>query len=184
MARIFEKLSSGINEVGTWMFFLMMLVIAATVVARYFFGTAIPGSIEIVQMMQVIGVGLCAAYAQRQGANVNVDLFVNMAPTRTRNVLHVITTLLSLGTVALLTYGVFKISSTTGAMRETTDTLRLPLYPVKWLLGAGFAFVTAQLVAELFQSITILRRGGNATAEDHSQGQAADAGSLHGGQRQ
>jgi len=184
MARVLDKLSSWINEVGTWMFFLMMLMIAATVVARYFFGTAIHGSIEIVQMMQVIGVGLCAAYAQREGANVNVDLFVEMAPTKIRNVLHVVTTLLSLITVALLSYGIFKISSTVGAMRETTDTLRLPLYPVKWLLGAGFAFVTAQLVAELFQSINTLLRGGDTAAEDRSHGQAAEADSLHGGPHQ
>ena len=141
------------------MCFLMMLMIAAAVVARYSFFTAIPGSIEIVQLLQVIAVGLCLGYAQRKRANVRVDLFVGMLPVRARAGLEIFTSLLAAIVFLGVTYGIYKIASTTGAMRETTDTHGWPLYPFKWLLSAGFGILTLQLVADLIRAIVAFREG-------------------------
>jgi len=141
------------------MFFLIMALISAAVVARYFFFTAIPGSIEMVQLLQVIAVGLCLGYAQRMRANVRVDLFVGMLPLRARAALEVLNSALAAAVFLCVTYGIYKIASTTGAMRETTDTHGLPLYPFKWLLSAGFGILSLQLIADFLRAIAALRNG-------------------------
>lgn len=178
MRRELERFILFFNEIGAWMFFVIMLLITVEVIARYFFRSSVPGVIEMVQIMQVLGVGLCAAYAQRNRANVNVDLLINMASIRTRNVVNVLTAFLSLVIFALMTYAIFRISSTPGAMRETTDTLRIPLYPIKWVLGLGFGLVTLQLLAQFLSAIADLINGHD-SKEDSDLHMETIAGGSH-----
>lgn len=149
----FGRAASVINAIGMCTFFVMMLLILAEVVLRYFFGSTIPGTIETVQLLQVVGVGLCLAWTQRQKANIAVDLFVDKLPAAPRTAMAVLNNLVAMGIIAVMAYGVYKVSSTTGAMRETTDTLRLPLYPFRWLLAFGFALLALQLLVDTINAL-------------------------------
>lgn len=166
MIRLLDRISYGLNAIGIWMIFLMMLMICTAVIARYFFRTSIPGSIESVQLMQVIAVGLGLGYAQREKANINVDLFVTKLPQRWQHLIGAFNAVAATLVFAFVSYGIFKISSTKGAMRETTDTLGLPLYPFKWLLAAGFAILALQIVTDLLRELSALRKGAAGTDRD------------------
>lgn len=167
MAKILSLLIRSMNLVGMYMVFVLMLLISAEVVMRYFFGSAIPGSIEMVQLTQIMMVGLCVAYTQRQKANVNVDLFTNMLPHRGQHLLALINSVIAAVVLGLMAYGIYKLSSTPGAMREVTDTLRIPLYPFRWVLAFGFAVLTLQLIADSINNFRLLVSNGD-SEETHS----------------
>ncbi|MCB1474403.1 MAG: TRAP transporter small permease [Rhodobiaceae bacterium] len=160
MIKLFDRLTHAINLVGNLAFFLIMIMVMVHVVMRYVFASAVPGFVELVSFLQVIGVGLGLAYAQREHANVNVEFFLAPLPARAKAVLAIIVSLVSSILFALMTYGIIKLASTTGAMREVSDALGLPLYPFRWLMGAGFGLLSLQLLIEAFRAMLALRTPG------------------------
>lgn len=152
MQNAFDRITHAINAVGNAMFFVIMVIVTINVVLRYVFNTALLGYIEIVQFLQVIAVGLGLAYAQRRKANIHVDMLINILPKRVQKLLEVLTSLVALFVFGVMTFAIYKVSSTSGAMREISDTLELPLYIFRWLLAAGFGLLTLQLLLDFFAS--------------------------------
>ncbi|CAH1655182.1 putative TRAP transporter small permease [Hyphomicrobiales bacterium] len=150
MATLWARLSGFCSFVGMYMIFCMMFLISGEVLFRYFLGRSIPGTIEVTQFLQVVAVGLGVSYTQRRGANISDDFFVDMLPNRWQIVIRGFHYLVAAVICGIMAYAIFKLSSTRGAMREYTDTLRIPLYPFRFLLAGGFALLAIQLIIDAF----------------------------------
>lgn len=155
MVKLFDRFTHAINLIGNIAFFLIMVLVVIHVVMRYIFASSVPGFIELVSFLQVIGVGLGLAYTQRHRANVNVELFLMPLPATVRAALECVLNLVAAGLFALMTYGIFKLASSPGSMREISDALAIPLYPLRWLLGAGFGLLSLQLLFDAAKSAQV-----------------------------
>ena len=104
---ILDKIADSIEKIvepfTKRMFFissLMVLVMSAPifmdVLFRYFFDKAIPGVIEIEELMMVFIVFLALAYTQMQKMHITIDLFYDILPKRIQSLLDYFTSIISL----------------------------------------------------------------------------------------
>jgi TRAP-type transport system small permease protein len=109
-------------------------------------------------MLAIFGL-LGIAYTHGVGANVRVMMLVEKLPLRAAAVLNLVTGLLSLQIIVILVwYGVV-----TG-MEEfrfgtTTDSLKIPLYPVHFLLPVGAFLLSLEIVKDLIASFSEIITG-------------------------
>jgi TRAP-type transport system small permease protein len=152
-------LSRAGMAIGMGWVLLMMFLTTLDVALRYFFSSPIPGALEVSEVMLAIFGILGIAYTHGVGANVRVMMLVEKLPLRAAAVLNLVTGLLSLQIIVILVwYGVV-----TG-MEEfrfgtTTDSLKIPLYPVHFLLPVGAFLLSLEIVKDLIASFSEIITG-------------------------
>jgi TRAP-type transport system small permease protein len=138
---------------------LMMFLTTLDVALRYFFSSPIPGALEVSEIMLAIFGILGIAYTHGIGANVRVTMLVEKLPPRAAAALNLVTGLLSLQIIVILVwYGVV-----TGVEEfrfgTTTDSLKIPLYPVHFLLPVGALLLSLEIVKDLIASFSEIITG-------------------------
>src|SRR5699024_10334587 len=75
--------------------FIMMLIITFSVIGRSFFNHPFAWSVEFSEYILLYITLLSAPWILRNGAHVKLEMFVDMLPNKTKNVIYVLTLLLS-----------------------------------------------------------------------------------------
>ena len=100
-ANPFSHVADGVGRVTLA---LMVILITADVILRYFLNSPIKGSYELVEFMLIVLVYLGLAYTQTKKGHVSISLLSNKLPAEKLSVIHSATHLLSLGIFALITW--------------------------------------------------------------------------------
>jgi TRAP-type transport system small permease protein len=137
------KTIRGLTTITRWgaviTIFLMMVIIAFTVIARGVFNTPIVGDYELVQLMMVILVGLGVAYTESIDAHVKVGLLVDRFNRKAQAVIDVFVYLLVAGICFIV--GTILLKAGIKALTTflvSTSILHIPHYPFQFLLSIGF----------------------------------------------
>ena len=104
---ISHKLSLVIGFFGLFSIAVMMFLTTADLIARFFFGKAITGVVEVMTYLFLVTLFSGLAYCQTQHAHIHVTMIVSKLPGRQKFILWGITSLLSAvtaGTVAVASY--------------------------------------------------------------------------------
>jgi len=139
--------------VGMSCIFLMSALIFADVFLRYVIHHAITGSVDMIQMILVIGVFMGIAQAQHLHAHVNADLVLTQLKTKPRLILTTLTNLLSIGIFALLTWRTCLFAIQSLNHHKVTQTLSLPWWPFAFLVFLGCAALLIVLLRDLLNNI-------------------------------
>jgi len=125
----------------------MMILTASDVACRYFFSAPIPGSRELNELMLLVMVVFGLGYCHREKGNVKITLLSNFLPERARAFLDMITGFGGLVISGLLAVGSFASGIEEFGVHTATDMLKIPLFPFKFILGAGcLSFFLAILI--------------------------------------
>ena len=139
IGRVAEPLSRAMDGLGRIILALMVLLITADVVLRYFFNRPIKGSYELVEFMLVVIVYLGLAYTQTQKEHISVTLLTEKMPPHVLAVLDTATHLLSLAIFVFITWRGIVQAETLRADGTTSDILLIPNYPFMWVVVIGSA---------------------------------------------
>jgi len=147
-------LSRAGMAIGMGWVMLMMFLTTLDVVLRYFFSSPIPGALEVSEIMLAIFGIMGIAYTHGVGANVRVAMLVENLPTRAAAVLNLITGLLSFQIIAMLVWYGVVMGVEEYQFGTTTDSLKIPLYPIHFLLPIGAFLLSLEIVKEIVASVS------------------------------
>lgn len=126
---------------------LMMLHVSADVVLRYMVGLPIPDTIETASYYyMILVVFLPLAFVERRSEHVEVELLVQVLSARLRNALYVAGRLFAVAVFGLLAYQSWLDAQYYAELRETPMGSALEIWPSRFALPIGFAFMVLALL--------------------------------------
>ena len=155
MLRLTEKPTSFLSAAGMGIFMLMVLLTFADVFLRYMFGSSIPGTTELTELLMVIVVFSSIAVTQWQKSHVTMDILTSRLKDPSRALLEVATGLWSVVIVLFCAWTTFRYGMKTSSV---TLVLRIPLEPFIYFASFGFCLLAVALLAQLFENMAAAMR--------------------------
>lgn len=146
-----EALIDGIGQLTVWIVLVMIALVATNVLLRYSasIGSVWAQELEWHLLAALILLGMC--YALQRGDNVRVDLFYANYKPRTKFVVNVISSCLTL-VVALIfvKLSIAYVTQSYSISESSPDPGGIPLrFIVKSLIPLGYSLLALQALAEL-----------------------------------
>ncbi len=135
MKRFAAALQSALGVTSASVLFLMMLITAVDVVGRYVFNQPLPGGFEVTELLlaALIYCGLPLVSARRE--HIVIDTFDPFYSPRVKRLLDMAAEVVCAVTLAGAGYLLFRRALRVAEYGDTTNTLKLPLAPIAWLMG-------------------------------------------------
>lgn len=140
-------IENALNGVAAATIFIVMIATTLQIGARLM-GAPVPGFLEVSEQSIAIFAFLGAAYGQRLGAHIRMELFVRFVKGRARWLLEMSTTLIALFVIAMLipySVGFFLNAFIIG---DTTLDYGIPTWPSKLLVPIALSIWFARLSVE------------------------------------
>lgn len=155
MLRLTEKPASFLSAAGMGIFMLMVLLTFADVFLRYMFGSSIPGTTELTELLMVIVVFSSIAVTQWQKSHVTMDILTSRLREPSRALLEVATGLWSVVIVLFCAWTTLRYGMKTSSV---TLVLRIPLEPFIYFASFGFCLLAVALLSQLFENMAAAMR--------------------------
>lgn len=157
MIAILERTSASatrfINAVGVFFLTMMMLVITADVISRFFFNAPIAGSLEIIRFMLVLTILFGIPYATTRKQHVSIDILTSRLSKRSALRLESIMILISLILSSVVVWRTIQYGLLRHQMNEISAVLHLPFAPFIFMVAFGFALTGCVLVIQLMRQM-------------------------------
>ncbi len=111
-------------------------------------GQPIQGSFEIMSFACAIISTLGLGYSQEQKAHINVDIIFRFFPIILKKFLRLIGNLMCSLFFLAISLRLFSLSMTYFYSGQLSETLRIPIYPITFLVGMGFVSLSLTLLLE------------------------------------
>ena len=157
IARGYAALLAGVRVATAVALVLLVAVVAASVVVRYFglFGGSLHWTTELSRFIIVWVVMLGSVIAFDEGAHIAVALFQESLPPAGRRVVEAVAYLLSLTFIVVLAWSGLQLALAT--MRQVSPALGLPMGYVYLAIPVGAALIALQSM--LFAIFPGIRQG-------------------------
>jgi TRAP-type C4-dicarboxylate transport system permease small subunit len=144
LATITKKLSNFLIAIGATMLALMMFLTVVDVGLRYVFNRPLSGAFELVGYMMAILVPFCIAYCGYKNEHITVDLFMDRFSRKTRSIVDIITTCMTLLFVIVIAWQNVLYFFEVKGSGLTSSVLLIPEYP--FIVPTAIAFATFALI--------------------------------------
>ena len=153
----FEKFNRRLSNWCEWLglaaLLVMMTVTCIDVVGSKIFRLPLLGSIDMVQLSQIVAISFAAGMAQILGRHVQVEFLYNLLPRRAQAVIDSIWPLLSLGLFIVVIWRLWVLGNSFKTTGEYTATAYIPLYPFAYALALACIPVCLVLLMEFLKSL-------------------------------
>lgn len=157
---LLSHLALGLLLLGAVGMISSMALGVADVVGTQFFDTPVPGALEVTESTMVLIVFGALAYAQIRSAHIRVELLYTAMSPRTQSFMDLITHAVAFVFFALLAWqGAGELAYSWEIREATMGTVRLPLYPARFLLVLGTALLLLRLALDIVADLGRLWRG-------------------------
>lgn len=129
----------------------MAAMTGVDVFMRGAFNTPLFGCEEIVSILGVVAVAFALPYTHYQKSHIGVEILVRRLPARARNVVKLLTTMATLGLIAIITWRMYLYAGTLRDSGEVSMNLELPEYMVVYVLSFGFFVYSICLVTDIIK---------------------------------
>lgn len=154
--RMLSPVEDAANLVAAFAILLLMCLGVAQIVMRTVFNAPIEGYIDLVELSMASMAFLGAAYCQRIGAHIRMELLVGRLHGRALWIIEAFGTVIALiiiGTLVWYAWAHFMRAFTLG---DTTIDAEFPVWPSKLLVPVAFALWFARLAVQLLGSIRLI----------------------------
>jgi len=155
--RLYSRLEDVLNGIGGAVIFATMLFVCAEVFARTALNKSIYGFLDVIELTMAAFAFLGAAYCQRLGGHIRMDLAVGQLHGRWLWAAEALATLVALVVFALLIKGTFDHFLRAWTIGDTTIDAELPTWPSKLLAPIGLSFLWLRLLLNLFGYLRLMR---------------------------
>lgn len=155
-SRALAPLEDAANMVAAIAILLLMVLGVAQIILRTVFNTPITGYIDLVELSMASMAFLGAAYCQRLGAHIRMELLVGRVRGRALWAMEVFGTLVAMFIIGVLIWystGHFLRSYTLG---DTTIDAEFPVWPSKLLVPVAFSIWWLRLALQLLGYLRLL----------------------------
>jgi TRAP-type C4-dicarboxylate transport system permease small subunit len=155
-SRALTPVEDAANMIAAIAIFLLMVLGVAQIGMRTIFNAPITGYIDLVELSMASMAFLGAAYCQRLGAHIRMELLVGRLRGRTLWAVEVFGTLVAMFIIGVLIWysaGHFWRSYTLG---DTTIDAEFPVWPSKLLVPVAFSIWFLRLTIQLFGYLRLL----------------------------
>jgi TRAP-type C4-dicarboxylate transport system permease small subunit len=150
MRRFVIRLSNYMSVVAGIVLILMAVLTFADIVMRLF-GRPIPGIYEVVALLGLAVVGFALPRSSFMKAHVGVDLMVEKASQQTRKTMLVGTRILVAAFFLISAWYFVGMAQSFIAAKMVTMTLRVPLYPVVFVMVLSFFVQALVAICQIFE---------------------------------
>lgn len=162
IARSIEKIIIQICEktgiVSVVFLFLMVLLTVADVLLRYFLNRSLAAAWEFSEYTMLVVVFLALAWCALKGKHVNVDILVNLFPTKAQEILTIINHLLIISVSVLIGVQAVKTSAIVQKVGDASQITKIPLYPFYYIVAFGAFLLTLAMLLLLVRSVLKVTR--------------------------
>lgn len=160
LSAMLSHLAVGLLLLGAVGMMASMFLGAADVVGTKFLGVPVPGTLEITESTMVLIVFGALAYAQGGRAHIRVELLYGFVGPRAKSFMDAATHVIALVFFALLGWqGIDQAIYSWEINEATFGTIRLPLYPARFLLVCGTVLLLLQLTLDVISDLGRMWRG-------------------------
>ena len=144
------------NHVASVILSILVLLIVADVVLRYFLGKGMPGSYELTEYMFGLIIFFGLAYTQVKGRHVAVDLVVSRLSPRMRKAIGCFTYPATVFLLVLISLQTGLRAVTSYLRHEVSGVLGVPIAPFVFAAALG---ILAFLLVTLIDFVQSLKKG-------------------------
>jgi TRAP-type mannitol/chloroaromatic compound transport system permease small subunit len=160
MCRTIDKVSDWTAIGGSYLIFLLMLLVPFEVTMRYVFNSPTIWSGEIVQFILCALIAFGGANVSRVNGHVNVDVFYGRMRPKTHawiNLIHYQVAFFFLGLLIWKSWGVAVRSLSWG--ETSSSAFNPPIWPIKFFIPIGASLLLLQTLASYIRYILTLISG-------------------------
>ncbi len=149
---ILYRLSSSLNKLllilGALVLCLMMALATCNMIFG-FLGQPIKGAYEVTGFLGALAACLAMAPTQQLRGHIAVTIFDRFIPRKARQILNFITQILLMGFVFLVIRQLVLLGLSLRLFGELSESLRLPFFPLIFIMAFGFGALALTLIAQL-----------------------------------
>ncbi len=127
---------------------LLTGIAAANMILRAF-DVPVPGSYELIGFACAAAVALGMGYTQMAKGHIAVTIFTDMFSPAVNRILDGINHLVSAAFFAFVGWQIMKYGSILAASGELSQTLKIPYYPLVWVVGIGLFILALTIILDL-----------------------------------
>jgi TRAP-type C4-dicarboxylate transport system permease small subunit len=147
------RLSIWGEWIGVGGVLIMVVVTCADVVGAKLFTTPVPGSTEIISLVQVAAIVFAVAATQRHKQHISVEMFVTKMSPRPRLLIKAITSLLGLILFSIIIFEGIQLGNRYLEAGEVSATVQIPFYPFAYAFSLALFPVTIMLLVDFIEAI-------------------------------
>ncbi|WP_045215259.1 TRAP transporter small permease [Desulfonatronovibrio magnus] len=155
MTEFFSRLSNIINKVlvaaGAVLLCLMMGLATLNMVMG-FYGQPIRGAYEATGFLGALVAALALAPTQQSGGHITVNLFDRFIPKKFRQILYIISQTILIIFFGLIIRQLILLGSSLKLFGELSESMRIPFYPLVYIVAFGFAALLLTIVVQVFRA--------------------------------
>lgn len=162
IGRLLSKLAKLASFLGAICVVLMMLHVTGDVVGRYLFNAPLPGTTVIVaHYYMIVLVFIAIGVAEEKRSHISVDVLTDLMPERPRNVLSVLSGMLTVAVIVILAIAGWSEAMKKTKMGATMEqgSQMIDIWQSYWLLPIGAALMALIAGYRVITQITGWRNG-------------------------
>jgi TRAP-type C4-dicarboxylate transport system permease small subunit len=156
MQRVYQwalRLSEWGEWIGVGGVIIMVVVTCADVLGAKLFMAPVPGSTEIISLVQVTAIVFAVAATQRYKGHISVEMFVTTLPPRVRSLSKAFTSCLGAILFILLIYEGVRLGNEYLEAGQVTATVQIPFYPFAYAFSVALFPIAVMCVVDFFQAL-------------------------------
>lgn len=155
--RLYSKLENVLNYIAGAIVFALMLFVCTEVFLRTAFNRGIYGFLDMTELTMAAFAFLGAAYCQRLGGHIRMDIAVGLLKGRWLWVAEAVATLVAMIVFALLIKGTWDHFMRAWSIGDTSIDAEIRTWPSKILAPIGLSVLWLRLLLNLFGYIRLIR---------------------------
>jgi len=136
----------------------MMLLVVGDIVLRSVW-RPVPGTYDVVGFIGAVMVSFAIAHCAVQGGHISVELVVARLSQRVQLIINIITSILSLGIFALVTWQCLILAEDMRQVGEVSMSALIPFYPYIYGVAFGCALLCLVILVDLGKSLAEVAKG-------------------------
>jgi TRAP-type mannitol/chloroaromatic compound transport system permease small subunit len=141
----FGYLETALAVVAGFVIFMLMIMGSTEILSRRLLNYPLPGHIDYVELSMSLMAFPAAAYAQRHGAHIRMDMLVNMLKGRWHWFFEALAILIGLMIIAFIIPGTWAHFLRAFQLGDTTMDAGVPVWPSKLMAPFGLAVLWTRL---------------------------------------
>jgi len=148
-----KKITVITDKLAGACFFSVMALVVTNIIMRNVFKDPILGTMEIVGLLCLTGLGLSMSNCEMINFNIGMDVVMEKFSRKTRIIVKTGTYTISLLFWMVVVWRMFIFAGTTYINKRVTPTTAIPVYPFIFILGFNIVLLCVVLAYKLFRAI-------------------------------
>ncbi len=153
LADLAENLSRIMDRIAGFCIVVMMLLIVSNIILRAVFKQPLVGTIDYVNILIALTIGLSIAYCAVQDGHIAIEFFIDKMPASVAAVIKSMVNLIAVIFWGFAAWYMMGFASSMNANGQVTATSQIPLSPVAYIITLGLMAICLVILSQLVNNI-------------------------------